>query len=97
MNEHIGIRPLGDKIVIKRIDERTTEGGIVIPDTIGNKSQKGIVVAVGPGKYEDGKIQKISLNQNDNIIFNKYSGTEITVKGKDYLIIKEDDILAVID
>ncbi|HIH2763119.1 MAG TPA: co-chaperone GroES [Candidatus Azoamicus sp.] len=97
MSDNIGIRPLGDKIVIKRIDERTTEGGIVIPDTIGNKSQKGIVIAVGPGKYEDGKLHKISLNQNDNIIFNKYSGTEITVKGKDYLIIKEDDVLAVID
>ncbi len=97
MTDHIGIKPLGDKIVIKRIDERTTEGGIVIPDTIGNKSQKGIVVAVGPGKYEDGKLQKLSLNNNDNIIFNKYSGTEITVKGKDYLIIKEDDVLAIID
>lgn len=97
MADHIGIRPLSDKIVIKRIDERTTEGGIVIPDTIGNKSQKGIVVAVGPGKYEDGVLQKLSLNQNDNIIFNKYSGTEITVKGKDYLIIKEDDVLAIID
>lgn len=97
MNEHIGIRALSDKIVIKRIDERTTEGGILIPDTVGNKSQKGIVVAVGPGKYEDGKLQKLQLNQNDSIIFNKYSGTEITVKGKDYLIIKEDDVLAVIE
>lgn len=96
MND-IGIRPLGDKIVVKRLDERTTEGGIVIPETVGNKSQKGIVVAVGPGKNEDGKIQKLSLNQNDNIIFNKYSGTEITVKGKDYLIIKEEDVLAIID
>lgn len=93
----IGIRPLGDKIVVKRLDERTTEGGIVIPETVGNKSQKGIVIAVGPGKNEDGKIQKLSLNQNDNIIFNKYSGTEITVKGKDYLIIKEEDVLAIIE
>lgn len=93
----IGIRPLSDKIVVKRLDEKITEGGIVIPETVGNKSQKGIVVAVGPGKNEDGKIQKLSLNQNDNIIFNKYSGTEITVKGKDYLIIKEEDVLAIID
>lgn len=93
----IGIRPLSDKIVVKRLDERRTEGGIVIPETVGNKSQKGIVVAVGPGKNEDGKIQKLSLNQNDNIIFNKYAGTEITVKGNDYLIIKEEDVLAIID
>lgn len=97
MNENIGIRPLNDKIIIRRIDERTTEGGIVIPETVGNKSQRGIVMAIGPGKYEDGKLQKISVNCNDNIIFNKYSGTEITVKGKDYLIIKEEDILAIID
>ncbi|HIH2763432.1 MAG TPA: co-chaperone GroES [Candidatus Azoamicus sp.] len=97
MNDTIGIRPLSDRVVIKRIDERTTEGGIVIPETVGNKSQKGTVVAVGPGKYEDGKLQKLSLNQNDNIIFNKYSGTEITVKGIDYLIIKEDDVLAIIE
>ena len=97
MNNTIGIRPLSDRVVIKRIDERTTEGGIVIPETVGNKSQKGTVVAVGPGKYEDGKLQKLSLNQNDNIIFNKYSGTEITVKGIDYLIIKEDDVLAIIE
>lgn len=97
MNEAIGIRPLADRIVIKRIDERTTEGGIVIPETVGNKSQKGIVIAVGPGKYEEGKLQKVSVNCNDSIIFNKYSGTEITVKGKDYLIIKEDDVLAIIE
>jgi len=97
MNENIGIKPLSDRILIKRLEERTTQGGIVIPETVTSKSQKGIVIAIGPGKYEDGKLQKISLNCNDNIIFNKYSGVEITVKGKDYLIIKEEDVLAIID
>ena len=97
MLDDIGIRPLADRVVIKRIEERTTEGGIVIPDTAGDKSQKGIIVAVGPGKYEDGKLQKLSLKCNDNIIFNKYSGTEINIKGKDYLVMKEDDIIAIVD
>jgi len=97
MNNDVGIRPLSDKVVIKRIDERTTNGGIVIPETATDKSQRGIVVAVGPGKTVDGKIQKMSLKCNDNVIFGKYSGTDVTIKGKDYLIIKEDDVIAIID
>ena len=74
MIDNIGIRPLYDRVVVKRIDERTTEGGIVIPETAGDKSQRGIVVAVGPGKYEDGKLQTLSLKCNDSVIFGKYSG-----------------------
>lgn len=97
MNNDVGIRPLADKVVIKRVDERTTNGGIVIPETATDKSQRGIVVAVGPGKTVDGKIQKMALKCNDNVIFGKYSGTEVTIKGKDYLIIKEDDVIAIID
>jgi chaperonin GroES len=97
MNNDIGIRPLADKVVIKRVDERTTDGGIVIPETVTNKSQRGIVVAVGPGKTVDGKIQKTALKCNDHVVFGKYSGTDITIKGKDYLIIKEEDIIAIID
>ncbi len=93
----IGVRPLADKVIVKRIEERTTNGGIVIPETVGEKSQRGVVIAVGPGKYENGKIRKLSLKNNDNIIFAKYSGSEITVKGKDYLIIKESDIIAIIE
>ena len=97
MYDNIGIRPLSNRVVIKRVEERTTEGGIVIPETSGDKSQRGIVVAVGPGKFENGKLQKLSLKCNDNIIFGKYSGTEITIKGKDYLVIKEDDVIAIIN
>lgn len=97
MSNDIGIYPLADRVVLKRIDERTTNGGIVIPETVSDKSQRGIVVAVGPGKSIDGKIQKMSLKYNDHVIFGKYSGTEITIKGKDYLILKEDEIIAIID
>lgn len=97
MNDDIGIHPLSDRVVIKRVDERTTNGGIVIPETVTDKSQRGIVVAVGPGKNVDGKFQKLALKCNDHIIFNKYAGTEVTIKGKDYLIVKEDDIIAIID
>lgn len=95
--ENIGIHPLADRVVIKRLEEKMTEGGLVIPETAGNKSQKGKVVAIGPGKYEDGKLKEISLKYNDTVIFGKYSGTEITIKGKDYIIVKEDDIIAIID
>jgi chaperonin GroES len=97
MSENIGIRPLLDRVVIKRIEERTTNGGIVIPETVNDKSQRGVVVAIGEGKIIDGKIQKISLKLNDKVIFNKYSGTEISIKGVDYLILKEEDIIAVIE
>jgi len=93
----IGIRPLGNRVVIERIDVRTTEGGIYIPENTSDKSQKGIVIAVGPGKYEDGKIRALSVKCNDNIIFGKYSGTEINIKGKEYLIMGEEDIIGIID
>lgn len=95
--ENIGIRPLADKIIIKRLEEKITEGGLIIPENIDNKSQKGRVIAVGPGKYKNGKIQNMSIKINDNVIFGKYSGTDITIKGKDYIIVKEEDIIAIID
>lgn len=95
--ENIGVQPLADRIIIKRLDERTTEGGLIIPETTGNKSQKGLVVAVGPGKYTNGKLQKMHINCGDNIIFNKYAGTEITISGKDYIVLKEEDIVAIIN
>ncbi len=93
---NINIRPLSDRVVIDRIEERKTESGIVIPETALDKSQKGIVVAVGPGKVDDGKLQPISLKVGDKVIFGKYSGTEINIFGKDYLIMREDDIMGVI-
>ncbi len=93
---NINIRPLSDRVVVDRIEERKTESGIVIPETALDKSQKGIVVAVGPGKVDDGKLQPISLKVGDKVIFGKYSGTEINIFGKDYLIMREDDIMGVI-
>lgn len=96
MND-IGIKPLADRVVIQRIEERTTSGGIVIPETAGDKSQKGIIVAVGPGKIEDGILQQMILKNDDTVIFNKYSGTEITIKGKEYIVMKEEDVIAIIE
>ncbi|HFL8819358.1 MAG TPA: co-chaperone GroES [Candidatus Azoamicus sp. OHIO2] len=93
----MGVQPLADKIIIKRLEERTTEGGLIIPETVGNKSQKGTVVAVGPGKYDNGKLQKMHIKCNDTVIFGKYAGTEITISGKDYIVLKEDDIVAIIN
>lgn len=97
MVDNIGIRPLFDKIIVKRIEERTTIGGIFIPETASDKSQKGLVVAVGNGKYEDGKICPMTVKINDNILFGKYSGTEINLKGKDYIVMKEEDVIAIFD
>ena len=97
MVDNIGIRPLFDKIIVKRIEERTTTGGILIPETASDKSQKGLVVAVGTGKYEDGKICPMTIKINDNVLFGKYSGTEINVKGKEYIVMKEEDVIAIFD
>ncbi len=95
--ESIGVRPLLDRIIISKIEERTTDGGIVIPNTVDNKSQRGVVIVVGPGKKKDDKEQPILLNIGDTVIFGKYAGIEITIKGKDYLVLKEDDVIAIID
>ncbi len=97
MFDNIGVRPLSDKIIVKRIDERTTEGGIVIPETIGEKSQRGTVVAVGPAKYENGKLQKLSLKCNDNVIFFFFFGSEIDINVKNCIVMKEEDVVAIID
>ncbi|MDP2763152.1 MAG: co-chaperone GroES [Enterobacteriaceae bacterium] len=94
---NVGIRPLSDRVVIKRVEKRTTDGGIIIPETSNDKSQKGIVIAIGPGKVDNGKLQPLSLKCNDNVIFGKYSGTEITIKGQDYLIMKEEDVIGIIE
>ncbi|MEK7680194.1 MAG: co-chaperone GroES [Deltaproteobacteria bacterium] len=93
----LDVRPLADRVIIERMDERKTKGGIVIPETSDNKSQKGRVVAVGPGKIEDGILQKLSLGIGDKVIFGKYAGTEVNITGKDYLIMREDDVIAVLE
>ena len=93
------IRPLQDRIIVKRLDaEEKTVGGIIIPDTAKEKPQEGEVVAVGKGKRtESGEIQALDLKEGDRILFSKYGGTDIKIDGQDYLIMREDDVLGVIE
>ena len=92
-------RPLGDRVVIKRVEEQAkSKGGIIIPDTAKEKPQEGEVVAVGPGLWdEDGKRIPMELRAGDSILFGKWSGSEVTIGGEDLLIMKESDVLGVID
>jgi chaperonin GroES len=91
------IRPLGDRILIKRIQEEDkTSGGIIIPDTAKEKPQEGKIIAVGKGRRaDDGKLQPLDVKQGDRVLFGKYAGTEVTVEGEEHLIIREDDVLGV--
>jgi chaperonin GroES len=92
------IRPLHDRVIVKRIEEEEkTKGGLIIPDTAKEKPQEGRVVAVGPGKQDDGKVIPLAVKAGDKILFGKYSGTEIKLDGEEHLIMKEDDILGVIE
>lgn len=93
------IRPLQDRIIVKRIEgEEKSKGGIIIPDTAKEKPQEGKVVAVGKGKAnEDGKITPLDVKVNDRVLFGKYSGSEINIDGDEHLIMREDDILGVIE
>ena len=93
------VRPLYDRILVKRVEEETkTAGGLFIPDTAKEKPQKGLVVAVGNGKLqEDGTIRKLDVKAGDKVLFSKYSGNEIKMDGVEHLIMREDDILAILD
>jgi len=93
------LRPLHDRVVVKRMEEeRTSPGGIVIPDSATEKPIKGKVVAVGNGKITDsGKAQKLDVKKGDEVLFGKYSGTEVKVDGDELLVMREDDIMAVIE
>ncbi|GBD24941.1 10 kDa chaperonin 5 [bacterium HR30] len=94
----VKIRPLHDRILVKRIsEEEKTKGGIIIPDTAKEKPQEGKVVAVGPGRTEDGKTIPVSVKPGDRILFGKYAGTEIKLDGEEHLILREDDVLGVIE
>ncbi len=92
------IRPLQDRLLVKRLDEEEkTKGGIIIPDSAKEKPQEGKVIAVGKGKVnEDGKVQPLDVKKGDKVLFSKYSGTEVTVEGEEHLIIREDDVLGVL-
>jgi chaperonin GroES len=93
------LRPLHDRILVKRIEEEEkTKGGIIIPDTAKEKPQEGKVIAVGNGKVgEDGKVRPLDVSKGDKILFSKYSGTEVNIDGEEHLIIREDDVLGVIE
>ncbi len=93
------IRPLQDRVIVKRVaEEEKSKGGIIIPDTAKEKPQEGKVVAVGKGKVnEDGKITPLDVKVNDRVLFGKYAGTEINIDGEEHMIMREDDILGVIE
>jgi chaperonin GroES len=93
------IRPLQDRVIVKRIEEEEkTKGGIIIPDTAKEKPMEGKIIAVGKGKVlEDGKIHPLDVKAGDRVLFGKYSGTEVKIDGEEHLIMREDDILGVIE
>jgi chaperonin GroES len=94
----MNIRPLHDRIIVKRIEEdQKTKGGIIIPDTAKEKPQMGEVIAVGPGKKtEEGKLIPLDVKKNDKVLFSKYTGNEIKIEGEELLIMREEDILGII-
>jgi chaperonin GroES len=93
------LRPLQDRILVKRVEEaETTKGGIIIPDSAKEKPAEGKVVAVGPGKVaDDGKKIPLEIKKGDRILFSKYGGTEVNIEDDEYLIMREDDVLGVIE
>ena len=93
------VKPLHDRILVKRIEEKeVVKGGIIIPDTAKEKPMEGEVVAAGPGKVlEDGKRAKMDVKKGERILFGKYSGTDIKIEDEEYIIMREDDVLAVIE
>ena len=93
------LRPMQDRIIVKRLEEETkTAGGIFIPETAKEKPQKGEIVAVGNGKKtEDGKVIPLDVKVGEKVLFGKYAGTEIKIEGEEYLIMREDDILGVME
>ncbi|NNE67474.1 MAG: co-chaperone GroES [Pyrinomonadaceae bacterium] len=93
------IKPLHDRVIVRRIEENTTtSGGIIIPDSAKEKPQEGEVIAAGEGKYKDnGERQTLDVNEGDRVLFGKYSGSEITIDGEELLIMREDEILGIIN
>jgi len=93
------IRPLNDRVIVKRLEEeRTSPGGIVIPDTAAEKPMRGEVLAVGNGKtLDNGQVRALQVKVGDKVLFGKYSGTEVKLDGEDILVMREDDIMAVLE
>jgi len=94
----VAIKPLGDRVLIETLEENLQkQGSLYIPDTAKEKPQEGKIKAVGKGRYEDGKLIPLDVKVGDKVLYGKYSGTEIKHDGKEYLIVRESDILAIID
>ena len=93
------IKPLQDRVIVKRVEEKeTTKGGIIIPDSAKEKPQEGEIIAVGPGKVaDDGKKISLDVKAGDRVLFSKYAGTEIKIEDEEHLIMREDDILGIIE
>jgi chaperonin GroES len=98
MEERMNFRPLHDRVLVKRIEqEKKTSGGIIIPDTAKEKPMEGEIIAVGPGaRKEDGEIAPLDVKAGDRVLFGKWSGTEVKIEGEELLIMKESDILGII-
>ena len=94
----MALKPLGDRIVVKALEAQgRTKSGLVLPDTAKEKPQEGKVIAVGVGKLlDDGHVKALDVKNGDRVLYGKYAGTEVTVEGTDYLILREDDVLAVV-
>lgn len=99
MAKKLKLRPLGDKIVVRRVEaEEKTKGGIVLPDTAKEKPKEGVVLSLGQGRLLDnGERAKFQVKENDRIIFSSYAGTEVKVDGEEFLVMSEEDVLAVIE
>lgn len=97
-DKKLKIRPLHDRVLIKRLnEEEKTKGGIIIPDSAKEKPQEGKVIAVGKGRIDDGKVIPLDVKAGDRILFSKYSGNEVKIEGEEHLILKEDEILGVLE
>ena len=94
----INIKPLADRVLVKRLDEVEEQkvGGIIIPDTAKEKPQEAEIVAVGPGRREDGDLIPLEVKEGDKVLIGKYSGTEVKIEGEEFLIMREDDVLAIV-
>ncbi len=94
----VNLKPLADRVIVKPMEaEDTTKGGIILPDTAKEKPIEGTIIAVGPGRItDDGKIVKMEVKEGDKILYGKYSGTEVTVEGEEYLIMRESDVFAIV-
>jgi len=95
--KNFNVKPLNDRVILKQLEEKKTSNGIIIPENVsGEKPQRGIVVATGPGRAQNNQIIKLMVKVGDEVLFGKYSGSEITVDNNKYLVMREDDIIGII-